>query len=342
MANAPDDTHYKMVVKAITDGRLIPFFGAGVNLCGRPPERGWQVDEQEFLPSGAELSEHLAKSFSYPQKDVHDLVRVSQYVSLMNGSGPLYEELRKLFETNYPPTSLHEFFAKLPSSLLAKGYPPRYQLIVTTNYDDVLERSFFNAKQPFDLVFYVADGAHRGKFWHGTFAPAEGQPAEEFWQHWPPSIEPTLIERPNEYRGITLDASRNLRRPVVLKIHGAIDRTAPDRDSYVITEDHYIDYLTRADISNLVPATLVEKLRRSNFLFLGYGLRDWNLRVILQRIWGEQNLTYNSWAVQLRPQQQDEQFWKKRNVDIYDERLENYITRLERHIESLPPQETKA
>ena len=37
---------------------------------------------------------------------------------------------------------------------------------------------------------------------------------------------------------------------MILKIHGAIDRAGPEAewDSYVITEDHYIDYLTRTEI----------------------------------------------------------------------------------------------
>ena len=29
------DQHYTMVVKAILDGRVVPFLGAGVNLCDR-------------------------------------------------------------------------------------------------------------------------------------------------------------------------------------------------------------------------------------------------------------------------------------------------------------------
>jgi hypothetical protein len=85
---------------------------------------------------------------------------------------------------------------------------------------------------------------------------------------------------------------------VILRLHGAVDRVGSEWDSFVITEDHYIDYLTRADISNLLPVTLAARLRRSHYLFLGYRLRDWNLRVILHRIWGQQRLTYKSWAIQ--------------------------------------------
>ena len=83
--------------------------------------------------------------------------------------------------------------------------------------------------------------------------------------HRTPQGKPHLIDRPNEYGAVSLD-----RRSVILKIHGAIDRIDPEHDSYVITEDHYIDYLTHTDISNLIPVTLAARLRRSHFLFLGY------------------------------------------------------------------------
>src|SRR3712207_6989742 len=44
--------------------------------------------------------------------EVPDLVRVSQYVSIIRGPGPLYEELRALFDADYPPTPLHLFLAR--------------------------------------------------------------------------------------------------------------------------------------------------------------------------------------------------------------------------------------
>jgi hypothetical protein len=308
------DAHYNSVIKAITDGRVVPFFGAGVNLVGRPKNTRWQ--HGQYLPSGGELATYLADSFRYPDNDKWDLLRVSQYIAVMEGSGPLYEELRKLFDADYPSTAIHQFFAKIPSVLRSKGYPPRYQLIVTTNYDDVMERAFREANEPFDLVTFIAGGEHRGKFMHLPFNGDKN----------------ILIEKPNEYRGLALD-----QRSVVLKIHGAIDRLDPDADSYVITEDDYIDYLTRTEVSSLVPITLAAKLKKSNFLFLGYGLRDWNLRVILHRIWGQQKLTYKSWAIQLSPSDIEKQFWRKRDVDIIGVNLEDYIAGLNVCIQALHP-----
>ena len=88
---------------------------------------------------------------------------------------------------------------------------------------------------------------------------------------------------------------------MVLKLHGAIDRGDSKRDSYVVTEDSYIDYLAGGDVGEQIPFALRERMADSHFLFLGYSMRDWNLRVILNRIWGAQQLDLKSWAVQREP-----------------------------------------
>jgi hypothetical protein len=308
----PTETHYRILAKAIAEGRVVPLLGAGVNLCGRPSGAGWQ--QGRYLPSGRELATYLASTFEFPPDELQDLLRVSQYITVMMGSGPLYDELHELFDADYQPTKVHTLLAGVPAFLRRQGLV-RYQLIVTTNYDDALERAFGAAGEEFDLVSYIAEGQHRGKF-----------------LHVPPGEAARVIERPNEYRDLSLS-----KRTVILKIHGAIDRRDPERDSYVISEDHYIDYLTHTDISNLVPAALAARLRKSHFLFLGYSLADWNLRVILHRIWGEQALTYRSWSIQLDPKPIEEGFWRKRGVEIIHGPLEDYIDALAAHLSELQP-----
>ncbi len=64
-------------------------------------------------------------------------------------------------------------------------------------------------------------------------------------------------------------------------------------------------------------------------------MRDWNLRVILHRIWGEQRLTYKSWAIQLDPELIEQEFWNKRGVDILKVGLSDYVQGL--HKELLEP-----
>jgi len=298
--------HYESVVKAMAEGRVVPLLGAGANLCGRPRDAVWLREELPFLPSGSELAEFLATYFDYPSDDTRDLLRVSQWAAVMQGSGPLYDELHEIFDVDYAPSPLHEFLARLPGVLRDKGVLTRHQLILTTNYDDMLERAFAAAGEPFDLVSYLADGEDRGRFLHR-----------------PPGEAARVIERPNEYDALSLEE-----RTVIVKIHGAIDRAEPDNDSYVITEDDYIDYLTRSDISGLLPVMLQAQLKRSHFLFLGYGMRDWNLRVILHRIWGQQRRSYNSWAIQYRPETIERTFWQDRKVEIFDVELDDYVAGL--------------
>jgi hypothetical protein len=313
-------THYTILGREFAKGRVVPFLGAGVNLCGRPDEVKWQSGQRTYLPSGSELAGYLADYSGMPAHDIGDLLRVSQYLTVELGLGALYEELRGLFNANYPPTSLHRFLASLPAVLRAKGYPRtedplrRQFLIVTTNYDGLMERAFQDAGESVHVVSYMADGEHRGKFLHRL-----------------PAGDVRLIDVPNQYRELFRDQN-----PVIVKVHGAIDPTTPAWDSFVITEDHYIDYLTRTDISNLLPVPLPAKLQQSHFLFLGYSLRDWNLRVILHRIWGQQKLAFNSWAIQLSPQEIDRKLWDRRNVDVLDIRLEDYVTALTEHVQALP------
>jgi hypothetical protein len=303
------------MAEAIANGDVVPFLGAGAALCDRPKDCGWELGK--YVPSGNELAGRLAdvaKRLGYepdPPNSPPDLLRVSQWVAVMAGSPWLYRELRSVFDADYRPTSLHQFLATLPAMLRAKGYPP-HQLIVTTNYDDLLERSFKDANEPYDLTTYDAEGNNRGKFWH---CPHGG--------------EPRVIETPNSYVDVSPE-----KRTVILKIHGAVDRIQKERDSYVITEDHYIDYLTRTE--NLLPVKLLAKLRNSYLLFLGYSLRDWNLRVMLQRMWGEQHLHYPSWAIQRNVQEVDEKFWSKQHVTIFDMALDEFIGELKKRVQALP------
>src|SRR5207249_4410769 len=111
-----------------------------------------------------------------------------------------------------------------------------------------------------------------------------------------------------------------------------IDRSNKERDSFVITEDHYIDYLAQTDIANLLPVPLPAKLRESHYLFLGYSLSDWNLRVILRRIWLDQELSYQSWAVERKRKPLNERFWSKRGVDFINSGLREYTEELDRRV----------
>jgi DNA-binding SARP family transcriptional activator len=282
-AGTAAEDHFEQVVGALFAGRLVAVLGAEVG----------------------ELTDHLAERFDYSGNG-HGLPNVAQYVAVMKGSGPLYDELHALLDADVTPTPIHRFFASLPPLLRQRGLP--HQLLVTTSYDLALEAAFLEAGEAFDVVSYVAAGPHRGRFCH---------------------IEPggtgRVIDLPNTYATeLSLD-----RRTVILKLHGQVDRGV-DREweSFVVTEDDYIEYLANSDVATAVPVGLAAKLRRSHFLFLGYTMADWNLRVILNRLWSDQPLSYRSWAVQPNAQPLEREFWRRRDVDVQELPLENYVETL--------------
>jgi DNA-binding SARP family transcriptional activator len=255
-----------------------------------------------------ELALRLSERFEYPHERP-ELPRVAQYVAVMKGPGPLHDELHAMLETDASPTPVHRFFAALPPLFRDRGVP--HQLIVTTSYDLALEQAFLDAGEEFDVVSYIAEGRHRGKFCHLD-----------------PDGKGTLIELPNEYATeLSLE-----RRTVILKLHGQVDRTI-DREweSFVVTEDDYIGYLSQTEVASVLPVSLAAKLRRSHFLFLGYSLSDWNLRLLLYRLWGDQPLGYRSWAAQENAQPFELEFWRRHGVDVVDMALEQHVDALARH-----------
>jgi class 3 adenylate cyclase len=312
---SPLSKHYDTVVRALIDGRVVLFVGDAVNTSGGQTGSAWRPGLLERPPASNELAAHLALSFDYPAGAAPDLIRIAQYVTTMAGSGPLYEELHALLDPDYSPTPFHQFVAKLPAAIATRGYAVRYPLIVTTNYDHGLELAFTHAGEPFDLVSYVAEGEDHGRFVHHA-----------------PDGRARLIDKPNKYLGLSEQ------RTTIVKLHGAVDHLNAEHDSFVITEDHFLDYLTGGDLYNLVPVTIAAKLRRSHFLFLGYSLRDWNMRVILRRLWGEQRQSYKSWAVHPTPPEPMERgLWRDRGVDVVDVDLDNYVAGLQERVASLPP-----
>jgi hypothetical protein len=307
-----DDDHYVIIAEKLAGGRMIPFLGAGANLCDRG-EQVWAAGGP-FLPSGAELAGHLAARGRYPMPGERDLLRVSQYVDAARGEDELYLYLREVFGAEYSPTSLHRLLARTAKVLGRAGLPQL--LVVTTNYDDLVEQALAEEGLEFDVVWYEAkqNADARGRFAHRA-----------------PGGKPKVIARPNKYTGLPIV----LERPAVLKLHGCLDRESADADSYVITEDSYIDYLSGGDVGALIPIALWQRMTANSLLFLGYSLSDWNLRVILNRIWGARTLVGKSWAVQREPADPNESkieqaLWDDRdNVELVYCELSEYVKEIE-------------
>jgi hypothetical protein len=318
--NVPDEGHFDDIVEYLEDGLLVPVLGPGV--YEPDPERAWEAG-CGWLPSASELARALAERFRL-DPSVSDLTRVSQHIELKHGPADLHRALRRmLLRPEYEPSPVHRFWARVPALLRARGME-RCPLILTTNYDTALERAFDEAQEPFDLAVYMASGPHKSKFLHIPWWDGKGS-------------RPRAIENPNGYIDFPVYDDGDLTRTIVVKIHGGALHDAPRsyeaKDNFVITEDDYIGYLSHSPVESLVPVQILDKLRESHLLFQGYGVRDWNLRVFLRRIWLDERRRANSWAVQRDLDTIDRSFWEVLDVARFDVPLARYLDELNRRLE---------
>jgi DNA-binding SARP family transcriptional activator len=298
-----DDDHLADVARAALASRLVIVLGADVDQA--------RAGERQELPSSGEIVAHLAHAFSCPPDHVRDLAHVAEYVALTRGIGPLYDELHQLFDRDSTPGPIHKALAKLDRSVAERS--ASHQLIVTTSFHELLEQAFREDGCDFDVVSYLAVGRHQGKFLHAT-----------------PDGASIVVDAPYAYTDVSPE-----RRRVILKIHGGIDR-GPGREweSFVVSEDDHIDHLAHGDITMALPVTLAARLRRSHFLFLGYPLQEWSLRVFLHRVWGREKVAYRSWAIAPALDGIDKELWRQRGIDIFDAPLDEYVAGLARRLEA--------
>ncbi|GIL16006.1 MAG: hypothetical protein BroJett039_11790 [Chloroflexota bacterium] len=297
-----NEVHYKDMVRELLRAKVVPFLGLGTNLYGRAAREKWQPTDG--APSGDELARYLAANYDYDETDSSNLFRVSQYVAVTRDNSALYDELHQIFGAQYAPSPLHRFWAELPARLRARGPVEVYPILVTANYDLRLEKAFQEQGEAFDALIYLADGDDKGKFLQRTHRGEE-----------------ILVGDPSTHPHMRLNE-----RTTIIRVHGAASDSA--YESFVVTEDHYLD-LFRTDVMSLLPRTVAARLKESYVLFMGCNLRNWNMRGLLYRL---AKTKYRPWLVQPQIQDIEKEYWRDLKVKVldlaYDEFLENLNLRM--------------
>jgi TIR domain/SIR2-like domain len=305
VAPAPDDDHYRMV--AGTAGNLVVFLGSGANADG-DDDQPWSAGSSR-LPDDRELARFLADRLGLENAPLH-LAEVAQYAGALRGESELFQWVKQVLGVDSEPSLVHRYLAHFPAKL-----GRRCQMIVTPQYDAALEKAFTEAGEDFDVVVYMAPGTDQA----GRFV------------HLPWDALPQPIDKPNEYTRLPIIAGdHSLRRTVIVRISGTVDDPSagfPWEDNYVITEDHYIDYLSGRAAEEVVPAQILAKLKRANYLFLGYTIADWRLRVFLQRLWKGPRLGHAKyWAIEQEPDALERDLWQQAGLSrLYQSTLADYL-----------------
>jgi len=292
------------------------------------------------LPGGAELARRLADESSFPSRDKRDrsdLIKVASFYQWAGDRDRLLHQLHEVFVQEPPWGKIHDFLAAFPQDLF----------IVTTNYDDLVERAFQAHQKPFHLVVHCTEPSHRNSV-----------------QWWEPHAEQPRYCTPSE---LPLRPGKD--GTIIYKMHGTVSRVRPEFDSFVITEDDYIDFLARMIAGSGVPARFGVHFRHARFLYLGYGLADWNLRVMIRNLKPEARAAlaarvsrghaadgmhalrevgigpdadaaaelsdespHKSWAIQSRPSELESSLWEARHVKIFPMTVNEFVDGLTREL----------
>jgi len=230
-----NDADWERLLRQLARGDCTPFLGAGA--C------------HGTLPTAAEMSRQWATESAYPFEDHHDLPRVMQYVSIIDGDPvSVKERVCDDFSRHAPPP-----FGRVtePHTVLAR-FPIR--VFITTNYDDFLVKALaWAGKNPTSAVcpWYLHATADFGKFFAKVpvTRPEQDSPLV-FHLHGSMNMPKSLVLTEADY----LEFLANI----------AVSRTG--------------------DGTELVPSAVLSAMTDYPLLFIGYSLQDWTFRVIFHSL----------------------------------------------------------
>lgn len=291
---------YRLVCDLLRRGAVLPFIGAGASMSSRLQDSG---GSQAFPLSNRELKEELGRACEFPASEFEasDIAEVASYFVQQFGRSTLDKFLdTKLGSMTTIPSATHRFLAQT-----ARFLP----IILTTNYDTLMEQALLEANQPYDVMAYVMADVARDS------AKVEYTP---FGSPQPELVDPRIIR------------AETRARPMVVRLHGPAMKSG-HRTGYVLTEEDQIDWLLNS--RNLLPYVPMHSVTASNLLSLGHSARDWSQRALLRSL-NDQRGKYSykeresSWAVALNPAPLSIITWQRYGVEVYNIELNAWAGRM--------------
>lgn len=293
---------YRLVRDLLLKGQVTPFIGSGVSLSARPQDIGSAVSRRPFLPSSRELKELLARECRFPTSEfeVADIAEVSAFYVQRLGRPQLDDLLnRALGRIDYTPSETHRLLAEA-----AKSAP---LLILTTNYDTLMEQSLDEVELKYDVIAYVPrQGTQEAKLAFLPFGKSQAQ----------------LVGSGDTF--VDLDE-----RTLLVRLHGPAIVKGNTTGSYVLTEQDQIDWLLRLYTNDAaLPPFFEYRLRERHLLSLGHSARDWSQRALLHSLFEKHTRYLKGWSVALNPAPLSIMTWQRYGVDVYSVELNEWARRM--------------
>jgi hypothetical protein len=253
------EVFWPFLLENVELGRVTAFLGPGVT--------------NGLLPNRESVAQKLAEKYGYPLPDNGSLVNVAQYMAIKD---------RELLRTDYVRTLQRSLFsyldikptkeqkrqlrsASLSETAEAIGWSERVL--------ELHENEIHHQLAELDLPLYVTTNVD--SFMFEALKQREGLSPRRIGLRWeqPEAGTPQYVINPEP----------NSKEPVVLHLNGH-DGDPEQMGHLVLSEDDFLEHFVRLsrDQEIVLPMNVLGMLSEHSFLFLGYHLDDWELRVILQ------------------------------------------------------------
>lgn len=315
------DAHFEKLSKALLQGRVVPFLGAGINLCNRPEEQknanpsDWKL-KGSYPPTNLELAFYIDSLGGSPE------ISEDKPSYLNNVRCPLFPGSSlggDLSSNEFPPgcplatkhithldlqnvsqyvwskvkkTALQKIIDSI-NAIYKQPYGPNSIHNFLVSFIQKVCPLDIDATKPgvdpyplivttcFDQTLELAFQKAQQPFDLVYYINSEQQFIYRIFDRKDESEEMEWTEK-IEISEETKNIPLLKDRPVILRLYGSVE-TDSDGENFAITEDHFLDYLA-CDITNKLPTKLWNKLINGYLWFLGYSPSYWNLRFIVRQI----------------------------------------------------------
>lgn len=241
-----------------------------------------------------------------------NLMKICSYYENKVGRGSLWAVLNLIFSDKSRITATHNLVAAAAKHHLDQPQVGGHYLILTTNYDSLMEEALANAG-----VDYV------------TLVTRKSD--QKVLAQFSESIE-NAHELEEMNSGLYYASDFFLMSPtpfaIVHKLHGSLNQQLNERDdSVVISEDDYVDYIANnSSATGVLPQFVKSLLIDKQIIFLGYSLSDLNIQRIVRSL--DEWEYKRHYAVTSRFGERERLNFRGLNVTVLKTDLNRYVSRV--------------
>ncbi|MGD0013367.1 MAG: SIR2 family protein [Bryobacteraceae bacterium] len=226
------------------------------------------------------------------------LTSISSYYECHSKREDLWKWLQQVFSNKTTPTETHRLMARAAHHHLTSKPCWEDYLIITTNYDCLMERALEELEVPFAAVRMN----RKERKFYTRFAQMPADELQGLTELNPP-------QSPDQFN--LKKGSRSL--VILYKMHGCL---APDlkdeQDGLVITDEDYVDFISHA--TQIIPSHVGALLPGKTILFLGYSFSDWNVRSIYETVVRRTGEDIQDYAVTRALSEFERTYFDKKNI----------------------------